>query len=87
MWGPHFRNEDRILENTYGVTVSMRVRSLRPLIRSGNAEEQEVIFADSIEEIGTITDDMIVLREDPKAYRYQDITDILKEFQAKKQGN
>ena len=32
---------------------------------------------------GIITDDMIVLREDPKAYRYQDITDILKEFQAK----
>lgn len=30
---------------------------------------------------------MIVLREDPKAYRYQDITDILKEFQAKKQEN
>ena len=42
-----------------------------------------MIFADSIKEIGTITDDMIVLREDPKAYRYQDITDILKEFQAK----
>lgn len=65
----------------------MRIRSLRPLIRSGKRKEQEVIFADSIEEIGTITDDMIVLREDPKAYRYQDITDILKEFQAKKQEN
>lgn len=51
------------------------------------AEGTEVIFADSIEEIGTITDDMIVLREDPKAYRYQDITDILKEFQAKEQEN
>lgn len=74
-----------ILENTYGVTRFYADTFFKTFDPERKAEGTEVIFADSIEEIGTITDDMIVLREDPKAYRYQDITDILKEFQAKEQ--
>ena len=76
-----------ILENTYGVTRFYADTFFKTFDPERKAEGTEVIFADSIEEIGTITDDMIVLREDPKAYRYQDITDILKEFQAKEQEN
>ena len=74
-----------ILDNTYGVTRFYADTFFKTFDPERKAEGTEVIFADSIEEIGTITDDMIVLREDPKAYRYQDITDILKEFQAKEQ--
>lgn len=76
-----------ILENNYEVTRFYADTFFKTFDPARKAEGTEVIFADSIEDIGMVTDDMIVLREDPKAYRYQDITDMLKELQAKKQEN
>ena len=73
-----------ILENTYGVTRFYADTFFKTFDPERKAEGTEVIFADSLDEIGTITEDMVVLREDVGAYRYQDITDLLREFQEKK---
>ncbi len=40
------------------------------------AEGTKVVFVDSLLEVGQVTDQMLVLREEPEYNRFQDITDI-----------
>lgn len=44
----------------------------------------EVVFIDSIDDLGLITNQMLVLREEPKFHRFQDITEFVRELKCQR---
>lgn len=67
-----------IIGNSYGVSDFNASTFFKTFDRNRKAEGTEVIFVDSIRDFGLVTDNMIVLREEPAFYAYQDITDMVR---------
>ena len=83
-WGKYgediFGKKIYILKNTYGVSRFNADTFFRTFDKERKAEGTEVIFADSIRDFGLVTNNMIILRENPEAHEYQDITTLVKEL-------
>ena len=69
-----------ILNNTYGVSDFNARTFFKTFDKERKAEGTEVIFVDSIRDFGQVTDNMIVLREEPEFYGYQDITSMVRQL-------
>ncbi len=67
-----------ILKNTYNVSDFYADTFFKTFDKERKAEGTEVIFVDSIRDFGLVTNNMLVLREDPAFYAYQDITDLVR---------
>lgn len=67
-----------ILKNHYGVSEFYADTFFKVFDRRRKAEGTEVIFVDSIRDFGQITNNMLVLREDPSFHAYQDITEAVR---------
>ena len=69
-----------ILENTYEVSDFNASTFFKTFDPQRKAEGTEVIFVDSIRDFGQVTDNMLVLREEPEFHAYQDITSLVREL-------
>lgn len=69
-----------ILENTYEVSDFYADTFFKTFDRNRKAEGTEVIFVDSIRDFGQVTNNMLVIREDPKFHAYQDITEVVRQM-------
>ncbi len=67
-----------ILKNTYNVSDFYASTFFKTFDKEKKAEGTEVRFVDSIRDFGLVTNNMLVLREDPAFYAYQDITDMVR---------
>ena len=83
-WGKYgeeiFGKKIYILKNNYGVSRFNADTFFRTFDKERKAEGTEVIFVDSIRDFGQVTDNMLVLREEPESYSYQDITNMVREL-------
>lgn len=64
-----------ILKNNYNVSDFYADTFFKVFDKHRKAEGTEVIFVDSIRDFGQVTNNMLVLREDPSFHGYQDITE------------
>ncbi len=67
-----------ILNNYYGVSEFNAETFFKTFDKEKEAEGTQVIFVDTIRDFGQVTDNMLVLREEPQFYKYQDITDVVR---------
>lgn len=67
-----------ILGNTYEMSDFTARTFFKTFDEARRAEGTEVHFIDTIHDIGLITDNMMVLREDPEHRAFQDITSFIK---------
>lgn len=67
-----------ILKNSYGLTEEDAKRFFRTFYRGQKTEPAEVIFVNSIRDFGQVRNNMLILQEDTKFQRYQDITSFVK---------
>jgi len=69
-----------ILKNSYGVSEFNANTFFKTFDKKRKAEGTEVFFVDSIRDFGQVTENMIVLREEPEFHKYQDITDMVRQL-------
>ena len=69
-----------ILGNSYGVTDFYADTFFKVFDPARKAEGTEVRFVDSIRDFGQVTENMLVLREDPEFHGYQDVTELVREM-------
>lgn len=67
-----------ILENNYGVSDFYADTFFKVFDKERKAEGTQVIFVDSIRDFGQVTNNMLILREDPQFHAYQDITEAVR---------
>lgn len=67
-----------ILGNTYEMSDFTARTFFKTFDRERKAEGTEVHFIDTIRDIGLITDNMLVLREDPSHRAFQDVTEFVR---------
>ncbi len=67
-----------ILKNDYEVSDFNASTFFKVFDKHRRAEGTEVIFVDNIRDFGQVTNNMLVLREDPSFYAYQDITEAVR---------
>lgn len=67
-----------ILQNNYNVSDFYADTFFKVFDKERKAEGTEVIFADSIRDFGQVTNNMLILREDPQFHAYQDITEAVR---------
>ena len=83
-WGRYgsdiFGKKIYILKNSYNMTRFYADTFFRTFDPERKAEGTEVIFADSIRDFGQVTNNMLILREDPATHTYQDITGMVREL-------
>lgn len=72
-----------ILENSYEVSDFYADTFFKTFDKAGKAEGTEVIFIDSIRDFGQVTNNMLVIREEPEFHAYQDVTDIVRNLKCK----
>lgn len=69
-----------IIGNTYEMSDFTARTFFKTFDKNRLAEGTEVTFIDSIRDIGLVTPNMLVLREDPSHHAFQDVTDFVKEL-------
>lgn len=69
-----------ILRNDYKMTEFCADTFFKVFDRERKAEGTEVIFVDSIRDFGQVTNNMLILREDPEFHAYQDITEAVRDL-------
>ncbi len=69
-----------ILKNNYGVSQFYADNFFKVYDKQRKAEGTEVRFVDSIHDFGLVTDNMLVLREEPRFYAYQDVTGMVRDL-------
>lgn len=74
-----FGKDIYIIGNTYEMSDFTAETFFKVFDRERKAEGTQVIFVDSPRDIGLVTEDMLVLREDPAHNGFQDITQIVRE--------
>ncbi len=83
-WGKYgeaiFGKKIYILKNSYNMSRFYADTFFRTFDPERKAEGTEVIFVDSIRDFGQVTNNMLILREDPAACAYQDITGMVREL-------
>lgn len=67
-----------ILKNDYEVSDFYADTFFKVFDKQRKAEGTQVIFVDSIRDFGQVTNNMLVLREDPAFHGYQDITEAVR---------
>jgi len=67
-----------ILKNDYKVSPFYADTFFKVFDKKRKAEGTQVIFVDSIRDFGQVTNNMLVLREDPAFHGYQDITEAVR---------
>ncbi len=67
-----------ILRNDYQVTDFYADTFFKVFDKERKAEGTEVIFVDSIRDFGQVTNNMLILREEPEFHAYQDITEAVR---------
>lgn len=73
-----------IIGNTYKMSDFTARTFFKTFDRERKAEGTEVHFIDSIHELGLITPNMLVLREDPAHNAFQDITDFVRSLKCER---
>ena len=83
-WGKYgsglFGKKIYLLKNSYGMSRFDADTFFRTFDTERKAKGTEVIFADSIREFGLVSNNMLILREDPATGTYQDITAMVREL-------
>ncbi len=69
-----------IIGNSYGVSDFTAETFFKVYQKDRTAELTQVKFIDSVWEIGLVTDDMIVLKEEPGSNDYVDVTDFVRDM-------
>lgn len=78
-YGPAiFGKKIYILKNTYGVSDFYADAFFKVFDKDRKAEGTEVFFVDSIHDFGQVANNMLVIREEPAFYSYQDITEAVR---------
>lgn len=72
-----------ILENSYGLSEFDAEGLFRSFHPEYEKDSMEVVFIDSIRDIGQVTDNMIILWEDVKKDEYQDVTAFVRDLKCK----
>ncbi len=67
-----------ILKNNYNVSDFYADTFFKVFDKERKAEGTEVIFVDTIRDFGQVTNNMLILREDPQFHAYQDITEAVR---------
>ncbi len=67
-----------ILKNSYKVSGFYAETFFKVFDKERKAEGTQVIFVDSIRDFGQVTNNMLVLREEPAFHSYQDITEAVR---------
>lgn len=67
-----------IVGNTYEMSEFTADTFFKVYDKARKAEGTQVVFIDSVLDIGQVTEDMLVLREDPAHNAFQDITDVVR---------
>ncbi len=68
------------MENSYDVSRFYADTFFRTFDKERKAEGTEVIFVDSIRDFGQVTNNMLILREDPETCSYQNITNLVRQL-------
>lgn len=72
-----------IIGNTYEMSDFTAETFFKVFDRERKAEGTQVVFVDSVREIGLVTDDMLVLQEEPAHQGFRDITQVVREEKLK----
>lgn len=72
-----------IIGNTYEMSEFTADTFFKVFDKERKAEGTQVVFADSVREIGLVTDDMLVLQEEPEHEGFRDITQVVREQKLK----
>lgn len=81
-----FGKQIYILDNSYNMSDFTARTYFKEFDRDRKAEGTEVHFIESIDEIGLITPNMLVLEEDPAHNAYKDVTSLVKELKCQSQS-
>lgn len=73
-----------ILGNTYEMSEFTADTFFKVYDKSRTFAGPEVVFIDSLEDIGLINDRMLVLREEPKFNRFQDVTQFVRDLKCRR---